>query len=131
MRKNYSKAFKTLLLSCVDNSGYSDVELKIDKEKELFLVETFKNEMQWRIKQSGVDMAAYDWLMGLAGACTVPFCNDEILEFMKGIKYDRVKDENLIVNHYWDRMANEVCKLYNSAQGAASKTGNAYWKHHI
>lgn len=112
MRKNYSKAFKTLLLSCVDNSGYSDVELKTDKEKELFLVETFKSEMQWKIQQSGTFKGSYDWLTGLASACTVPFYNDEILDFMRGIDYNVVKDEILIVDHYWDRMANEVAKLY-------------------
>ncbi len=113
MRKNYSKAFKTLLLSCVDNSNYSDVELKTDKEKELFLVETFKSEMQWKIEQSGTFKAAYDWLTGLASACTVPFYNDEILDFMKSIDYTMVKDESLLVDHYyWQRMANEVVKLY-------------------
>lgn len=116
MRKNYSKAFKTLLLSCVDNSGYSDVELKTDKEKELFLIETFKSEMHWEIKHISIFKAANHWLTGLAGACTVPFYNDEILEFMKGIEYSVVKDESLIVDHYWHRMANEVCKLYNRAE---------------
>jgi hypothetical protein len=113
MRKNYSKAFKTLLLSCVDNSGYSEVELKTDKEKELFLVETFKSEMHWKIKHGeGIFNTADSWLRGLAGACSVPYWNDEIKEFMKSIEYTVVKDENLVVNHYWDRMANEVCKLY-------------------
>ena len=112
MRKNYSKAFKTLLLSCVDNSDYSDVELKTDKEKELFLVETFKSEMQWSLDRGGVFKAANNWLRGLAGACSVPYWNDEIRAFMKGIEYTVVKDESLIVDHYWDRMANEVCKLY-------------------
>lgn len=110
MRKNYSKAFKTLLLSCVDNSGYSDIELKTDKEKELFLVETFKSEMD--LAGNGVLIAATNWLQGLASACSVPYWNDEIIEFMNKIEYTVVKDEGLIVYHYWERMANEVAKLY-------------------
>jgi hypothetical protein len=31
---------------------------------------------------------------------------------MNKIDYTAVKDESLIVDHYWDRMANEVAKLY-------------------
>lgn len=112
MRKNYSKAFKTLLLSCVDNSGYSDVELKTDKEEELFLAETFESEMEFHIERDGVFIAAQVWLRGLAGACSVPYWNDAIIQFMKSIDYTVVKDESLIVDHYWDRMANEVAKLY-------------------
>ncbi len=112
MRKNYSKSFKTLLLSCVDNSGYSDIELKTDKEKELFLVETFKNEMAWLIKNEGVFHAAELWLKGLASACSVPYWNDDIINFMNKIEYTTVKGESLVVDHYWDRMANEVAKLY-------------------
>lgn len=112
MRKNYSKAFKTLLLSCVDNSNYSDIELLTDKEKELFLVETFKNEMNCSIKQKGVFKTSMDWLQGLASACTVPFYNDEIHSFMADIEYNRAKDNNVIIDHYWSRMATEVTKLY-------------------
>jgi hypothetical protein len=112
MRKNYSKAFKTLLLSCVDNSGYSDVELKKDKEKELFLVETFKREMNFDINRNGVFKAASNWLRGLAGACPVPYWNDEIRAFMAEIEYSQAKDNDVVIDHYWDRMANEVAKLY-------------------
>lgn len=112
MRKNYSKAFKTLLLSCVDNSNYSDSELSTDKEKELFLVDTFKNEMSWSIKQKGVFKTAQDWLQGLATACTVPFYNDEIRAFMAEVEYNQAKDNDVLVDHYWSRMANEVTKLY-------------------
>lgn len=112
MRKNYSKAFKTLLLSCVDNSNYSDVELLADKEKELFLVETFKNEMSWSIKQKGVFKTAMNWLQDLASACTVPFYDDEIRVFMAEIEYTQAKDSDVVVDHYWSRMANEVTKLY-------------------
>lgn len=112
MRKNYSKAFKTLLLSCVDNSNYSDVELLTDKEKELFLVETFKNEMGWSIKQKGVFKTALSWLQGLSSACTVPFYNDEIRSFMAEIEYTKAKDNDVVIDHYWPRMANEITKLY-------------------
>lgn len=112
MRKNYSKAFKSLLLSCVDNSNYSDVELLTDKEKESFLVETFKKEMNGCIKQGGVFKSAIDWLKGLASACTIPFYNDEIQSFMADIEYDRAKDNDVIIDHYWSRMATEVTKLY-------------------
>lgn len=112
MRKNYSKAFKTLLLSCADNSNYSDNELLTDKEKEMFLVETFKNEMNWSIKQGGVFKSAMNWLQGLASACTVPFYNDEIQAFMADIEYSKAKDNDDAVDHYWPRMANELTKLY-------------------
>lgn len=112
MRKNYSKDFKTLLLSCVDNSNYSDIELLTDKEKELFLVETFKNEMNWSIKQGGVFKSAMNWLQGLASACTVPFYSDEIQAFMADIEYSKAKDNDDAVDHYWSRMSNEVTKLY-------------------
>lgn len=112
MRKNYSKAFKTLLISCVDNSNYSDVELLTDKEKESFLVETFKNEMNCSIKQGGVFKSAMNWLQGLASACTVPFYNYEIQAFMADLEYNQAKDNDSTVDHYWARMANEVTKLY-------------------
>ena len=112
MRKNYSKAFKTLLLSCADNSNYSDNELLTDKEKEAFLVETFKNEMSWSIKQKGTFKTAQDWLQGLATACTVPFYNDEIRSFMAEIEYIQAKNNDVIIDHYWERMANEVTKIY-------------------
>ena len=99
--------FTDLLLKCCDSSGYGvDLENASDIEKKQFLKDTILSELGWMLeKQTSYNMALY-WLQGLASACTIPFYNDQILEWLESNGTQIIKGkEGQAVEKYWRQAA--------------------------
>lgn len=81
-KKPTAAQFKQLLLSCIDNSGYNDIELVTDAQKITFATETIQAELPHLMRDGyiTVEQCQY-WLQGLASACTIPFYNADAISW--------------------------------------------------
>lgn len=110
MRKNTfpsRKEFKNLILSCADGSGYGvDLENASEQEKAKFLKETILSELGWMLDKNTPFTMAKHWLTGLASACTIPFYNGHIIEWLqlKGFIVTPHNEEKSI-DQYWNNAA--------------------------
>lgn len=78
------KTVKAYILEAIDNEGYDDAkELKTDKDKLSFLMDTFKSEYGWSIERYGMHKAFSDWIAGLPSSFNIDFENYKILELAK------------------------------------------------
>lgn len=118
-----AKQFKTLLISCADNSGYNDLELVTDYDKVAFLADTITAELPHLMQAGRVSQKqCSEWLRGLASACTVPFYNSDIIDWWcdcTGLSADSLSDDRChdLVDEYWRSMAGALLVLitrYNS-----------------
>lgn len=107
------------ILSCIDADGYDlDRQPETDKEKLLFLWETFNAEYGWNIKRIGAFKALVEWLQGLPSSIGIAFTNWEILELAR--KWGSLKthgsteaQEDHILECYWGYMAMRIQGLWN------------------
>lgn len=99
--------FTDLLLNCCDSSGYgTDLDNASDSDKKAFLKSTILSELGWMLeKQTSYDMALH-WLQGLASACTIPFYNGQILDWLEchGVQIINGKEDQA-VDKYWRQAA--------------------------
>ena len=123
IKKPTAKQFKKLLISCADNSGYSDIELVTDYDKVAFMADTIAAELPHLMSAGRVTQKqCSDWLQGLASACTVPFYNGDIIDWWcdcTGLNADSLSDDqcHTLVDEYWRSMAGALLVLitrYNS-----------------
>jgi len=78
------KTVKAYILEAIDNEGYDDAkELKTDKEKLQFLMNTFKSEYGWSIERYGMNKAFAEWIAGLPSSFNIDFENYKILELAR------------------------------------------------
>ena len=110
------KTIKKYIISCIDNSGYSDIELTSDKEKVNFLHETFKAEFQWRIDQLGQQKALTEWFSGLPSSCNIVFYNNDVLDLaVKWGQLDEKASDNQnfkILNNWFNLLAAKTSQLF-------------------
>lgn len=108
------KDYKALVLSSIDNSGYSDQELQTDREKIEFVAGVIRQEMKHRLQRGDAFASVcLDWLQGLAGACTVPFMNYEAVkwaEAVTGSSYTEKQADRFIEN-YWYFCAHALASM--------------------
>ncbi len=76
--------------------------------------QTFLSEHGWNVKRVGKNEAFQDWLQGLPTACSIPYCNYDILEMARDTEHltrpvDTDKNEYKILDNYWNFMA---CKFF-------------------
>lgn len=113
------KAFTQLLLNCCDSSGYGiDLDNASDADKKAFLKATILSELGWMLeKQTSFDMALH-WLQGLASACTIPFYNGQILEWLKsnGVQIIDGKEDKAIAT-YWRQSAFALAAIVDNKKG--------------
>lgn len=106
-KKPTSAQFKQLLLSCIDNSGYNDIELITDAQKITFASETIQAELPHLMRDGYITVEqCQHWLQGLASACTVPFYNSEIAQwwcYQSGMDYNVLSEKHydMICDQYW------------------------------
>lgn len=116
-RAGTKKQIDQYVLDCIDGSGYG-VELKNDKEKIEFLLDTFTKEycypqnlQRYRTKQE----VFRQWCMGLPSCFNIEFENYKILElgkkwsFIKEDATERQEDE--FINNYWNRLYMNVMQV--------------------
>lgn len=125
MRKNTypsRKAFKGLILSCVDSSGYDvDLDNATDAQKIAFLADTIHSELGWMLEKQTAFTMAKDWLQGLASACTIPFYNCQIVEWLESKGFIVTPhNEYKAIDQYWDNAAFALVAMI-SQQAAQSK----------
>lgn len=109
---------KALLLACMDVSGY-DVKTATDTPQKLAaaVLDIFKQEKGWQIEKQGEQVAALEWLQGLASACSIPFYNGEIITLGKlwgAIPENATeKQEEKWLALYWPMMASKLLQLFS------------------
>lgn len=112
---------KRYIIDAINASGYHK-ELQTDVEKIKFLRDTFVGEYGWAVKRYGVQGAIKEWLQGLPSCIDIAFTNYDILELARewgSLPEDATeKQENKILNNYWDYMANKINVLFNTLGGA-------------
>lgn len=113
---NYKKV-QEYILDSITWDGYGIKEPTTDKEKLQFAFDTFKSEYQWNIDRIGFVKALTEYLQGLPGTFSIAFYNDEILDLAKewgGLKESASeREEQRILNNYWNFMAVNIIKLWN------------------
>jgi hypothetical protein len=98
------------IISCINGEGYN-VELTNDKEKVLFLWETFKKEYCYpeNIHYYGsIQNVFVNWCMGLPSSFNVLFTNNDILNLGKEwdliLESDSESKKDKFVASYWARL---------------------------
>jgi hypothetical protein len=121
MRKNTypsRKAFKGLLLSCADGSNYGfDLDNATEDQKIAFLVDTIKSELGWMLEKHTTFKMSKDWLQGLASACTIPFYNGAVVDWLELNGYIVTPhNEDKAIEQYWDNAAFTLAAMVNKAK---------------
>ena len=104
----YKENYKDFILGCLD------VDEKTSREDRIkYLFNRFNKEYDFNIKRLGKRKALADWLSGLA--IPIPFYNGDIIELAKSMGSAdselTTKQEDKIINSYWDFMANMILLL--------------------
>lgn len=109
------KTFKELLLSCVDSSGYGiDLDNATEQQKIAFLVDTINSELGWMLEKQSTFAMANHWLTGLASACTIPFYNGQIVEWLESKGYIVTPhNEYIAIEKYWQNAAFALAAMIN------------------
>jgi len=116
------------ILDAVNSDGFDGCayynECKTDADKAHFLYERFMSEYGWRVKQVGEQKALIDWLQGLA--INIAFYNSDILMLAKQWGSLPVtateKQEDAILENYWNYMAMRIVVLWNKYKCRAKVT---------
>ena len=98
------------IIDAIDNSGYSDTELKTPREKVQFLKDTFESEY-YPGKLS-------NWLQGLPSSISLPFNYCDIIELAKrqGTLNDNSTDKEIdkILDNYWNYISMKISELFTT-----------------
>ncbi len=110
-------AVKNYLISCIDNSGHSDKELKTNIEKINFVKECFYGEYGWHVDQgNSVVSSISEWLQGLPSSINIEFYNHKIIEL--ALKWGSLpegyseKQADKILGNYFNLLANKLHQLF-------------------
>ena len=105
--------YQKIILDSVEED-YDGNQLNTPKEKVKFLSDRFNSEYGHEVKRFGQQKAMVNWLQGLA--IDIPFYNSDIIEVAKkgGSLPENAteKQEDKVVENYWNFMANETLKLF-------------------
>jgi len=119
LNKEQEQFYKEYILNCISNEGYSEKELKTDKEKIAFLHERFMSESGFKsceyIKRKGILTAFKDWISGLPSSFNIAYSNHDILKLaVESGTLSKEATENeqyKILNNYFNFIANKTLKL--------------------
>lgn len=110
------KVVKRYIIDQIDASNYDDDPETID-EKIKFLHDTFLAEYGWCVDRIGPQDALREYYMGLPSSCHIAFYNHEILRLARewgSLPEDSTgKQEDKILDNYWNFMAAKTCQLFN------------------
>ncbi len=114
LTKKQNKTINQYIISCIDSEPYG-VQTNTDKEKLVFLYETFLAEYGYNIERVGLHKAFYDYLQGLPTIFKIEFENYKILELATSwgclSKNPTEKEECKILKNYWNFMATRTLQL--------------------
>jgi hypothetical protein len=109
------QAFNALLLSCADGSNYGiELDNATDAQKIAFLVDTIKSELGFMLERQSVFTMSKHWLQGLASACTIPFYNGHIVDWLESQGYIITPhNEYDAIDQYWNDAALALAAMIN------------------
>ena len=116
---NFNHPIFGYILESIDNSGYSDQELKTEAEKLQFLYNTFIaeywHEYNKKYYKGNIYKCFESWLMGLPGCFNIVFSNYDIIELYKkheGLKELSDKQAYKIIDNYWNFITVKTFQLF-------------------
>ena len=114
------KQVKQYILNNIDNSGYSDEELKTDKDKILFLKQTFYSEYGWNVTREGEHKALMEWYQGLPSSIAIDFYHWDIIKL--AIEWGTLsenateKQESKIIDNWFNLLAVKTGQLFRTIE---------------
>ena len=95
----------------LDSINSDDITLETEKQKIEYAFNRLKSEYEFNIKRIGLYKATSEWLSGLA--LDLPFYNSDILKLAENLGYATLteKQQDKILNNYWDYMSNAFIML--------------------
>lgn len=120
------KTYKKLILECFDFTGYTvQAENDTPEAQVACAYSIFLSEMGWQLKapyNKPLADVCQQWLQGLASACTIPFYNNDILQWGENnglIKPNASeKKQDQFIDQYWLTTANALASMFQrSANG--------------
>ena len=111
--KQYQANFKNYILSVIDSEELPSKTMT-DKEKVFFIMDRFNKEYCFEenfIKHNNnMTKILSEWLSGLA--INIPYTYTDIIKLSKKLlETDTLKNENKIIDNYFDFMAVQLFKL--------------------
>lgn len=116
MTKEQNEILKNKILNeWISLEGYN-IEPKNNKEKLQYLYDIFKAEYGFNIARLGLNKAFAEWLKGLPSCFNIPFWNVDILKLAEELGQDTTteKQQEKILNSYWDFITTKTFKLFSS-----------------
>jgi hypothetical protein len=109
------QAFNALLLDNADGSSYDiNLDTATDAQKIAFLVDTIKSELGFMLERQSVFTMSKHWLQGIASACTIPFYNGKIIDWLESQGYIITPhNEYDAINQYWNDAALALAAMIN------------------
>ena len=96
--------FEKYFLSRIDASGYDVKQPKTDKEKVIFLLNTFKSEKSWELQKSKNWKSVFkDWTQGLPSSFNIDYTDYDISNLMWLFGF-QIEDEERAVDEYWNSL---------------------------
>jgi|WetSurMetagenome_2_1015567.scaffolds.fasta_scaffold603711_2 hypothetical protein len=115
MTKQQNEMINQYILDAIDTEGYN-VNCNTDKEKLLFLYDTFKKECYYHLSKDGYFKSFYGWCQGLPSSFNIEFANHKIIELAKswGSLPENATDKQIdkILENYWDFMTVKTFQLF-------------------
>lgn len=109
------KIYKQYIIESID-PDYCEAEEGNIKSLIAGLQVAFYAEYGWNVERVGEQKALAEWLQGLPSAINLPFYNHDILKL--AVKFGSLpenateKQEDKILDNYWDFMANKIGQLF-------------------
>jgi hypothetical protein len=94
----------------IDFQGYDEYRNTPKSQKIDTLIEIFKDEYGWAVKNMGLKKAFIEWLQGLPSSLDLPFYYDDIKNLLYALGYDQVsnmEDTDISKLYY-----NELFKIF-------------------
>ncbi len=117
---HFNKVMHEYVLESITNDGYSSIPLKGNKEKMVFLAETFRAEYGYQAKRLGLQKACEEWARGLPSILDVVFYDYDIcnLAVERGVMFSSAPDDTreAIVADYWTLLGLKLALLIGKAE---------------
>lgn len=115
-KKMYELCKEELIAACQQSLDCDDYSEKYSNFREL-LKGRFFSEYEWKVKQSGLEAACFDWLQGLALPVEYMTFNINELANKKGIRGDYY----VIDQAYWETLSQVMVDLLNQEKNEKGK----------
>lgn len=113
--------YDRLIFDAIDSSGYDDVQ-RCELSRVNWLAETFHSEYGFNLARvQMLEKVCTDYLQGLPSACTIPFENYEILQWLTAGTGAVISDdqEHEAIDAYWQAAGHTLARYVRAGRGDA------------